>query len=492
MAEIKYQYAYDENQHLISIAEVTKENRNQHQYVCIGCGNPLLPRAIGSKCRRPHFYHKQMVDCSGETYLHKLTKRIFKERFDKAEHFEITYPVTRECSASNCALRNKKCKEEYSTTTIDLKQYYDTCQEEMPIDGFIADLLLTSSTDTHIPPILIEVCVSHACEPEKRASGLKIIEMKIRNEDDIKELLGGNHLTEERGWEYEHKKSGTVEFISFKRTLKERMNVPIVRYVLGDDDDHQAGYCTFVNCSKSQYKIRNDSRWEFNIVGQHDELPFTQIALHRLYKSCNVRRCTVCRFYYATMYEEYPICRLSKKYGTPKIPHMKDAEKCRSFSIGALDLGWNFRNEKVCIMEIGDIAPNKKEPFKVIVAGSSGFRNYDLFKEKCDYFLYSKIHLSEVSILLGTARATGEMIVRYCVEQGITFEPFDAEWERYGQGAPRQCTDSMLKYADAAIVFWDGESTHTKYIIDAAKRKGIKVAVIKVDVEPGSQMYLNL
>lgn len=52
MAEIRYQYAYDENQLLVSVADITKENRNEHQYVCISCGNPLLPRAIGSKCRR--------------------------------------------------------------------------------------------------------------------------------------------------------------------------------------------------------------------------------------------------------------------------------------------------------------------------------------------------------------------------------------------------------------------------------------------------------
>lgn len=79
MAEIKYQYAYDESKNLVSIKDITKENRNQNQYICIGCGNPLLPRAIGSKYRRPHFYHKELVDCSGETYLHKLAKKLIKE-----------------------------------------------------------------------------------------------------------------------------------------------------------------------------------------------------------------------------------------------------------------------------------------------------------------------------------------------------------------------------------------------------------------------------
>lgn len=33
------------------------------------------------------------------------------------------------------------------------------------------------------------------------------------------------------------------------------------------------------------------------------------------------------------MYEEHPICRLSKKYGKPKFPQMAEAEKCSSFHI---------------------------------------------------------------------------------------------------------------------------------------------------------------
>ena len=59
MAEIKYQYAYDENGKLVSIDDYTKETSKLHTYCCVGCGNPLLPRAIGSKFRRPHFYHKE-------------------------------------------------------------------------------------------------------------------------------------------------------------------------------------------------------------------------------------------------------------------------------------------------------------------------------------------------------------------------------------------------------------------------------------------------
>lgn len=167
MAEIKYQYAYDESKNLVSIKDITKENRNQHQYICIGCGSPLLPRAIGSQYRRPHFYHKELVDCSGETYLHKLAKKLIKEKFENSEKFEISYPVTCTCQNTNCQLRSDKCEDKNQVRICDLKQDYDTCTEEAEINGFIADLLLTNGKSTNLEPVLIEVCVTHACDEEK-------------------------------------------------------------------------------------------------------------------------------------------------------------------------------------------------------------------------------------------------------------------------------------------------------------------------------------
>ena len=154
---IKYQFALDEDGNLISINDITQENRKQHTYKCIACGNELLPRAIGSKARRPHFYHKELVTCSGETYLHKLTKLSIMEKFFFSDKFEIAYPIETSCNNSNCQLRNRHCKEYNNSYTIDLKKYYDTCQEEVAIKGFVADLLLTSSQHPELEPILIEV-----------------------------------------------------------------------------------------------------------------------------------------------------------------------------------------------------------------------------------------------------------------------------------------------------------------------------------------------
>ena len=83
MKDIKYQYAYDENNTLVSIYDYTKETSKQHTFKCIVCGSDLCPRAICSEYRRAHFYHKESVLCNEETYLHKLSKLYIKNYFDK-------------------------------------------------------------------------------------------------------------------------------------------------------------------------------------------------------------------------------------------------------------------------------------------------------------------------------------------------------------------------------------------------------------------------
>ena len=79
---------------------------------------------------------------------------------------------------------------------IDLKQFYDTCTEEAQIDGFVADLLLTNSNNPKIQPLLIEICVTHACEEDKIKSGLKIIEITIKKEKEVVDVLEKELLEE--------------------------------------------------------------------------------------------------------------------------------------------------------------------------------------------------------------------------------------------------------------------------------------------------------
>lgn len=476
MAEIKYQYAYDEDGKLVSIDDYTKETSKLHTYCCVGCGNPLLPRAIGSKSRRAHFYHKELVECSGETYIHKLAKKLIKQKFDYSEKFLVAYPVTKDCSNKECRLRNVNCHKEYERAEIDLKKYYDTCSIEANIKGFIADILLTNSQNSNIEPVLIEICVTHACEEEKLNSGMKIIEISIKKEQDVVSVIGRNVLEESI---FGPLKKKEVNFISFKRDLQEPMTSEVSRYIF-NPSVNENGYITSINCRQADYKILNDSICELNIVKTKPTMDFgIWLPLKWMSNNKNLRRCNLCKFYYATMYEETAICRLSRKYGKPMYPKMIDAEMCRSYHTEDRNYAFGSDMDRVFIEEVTSISPQYKDTFRVIIAGSSSFENNTLFKQKCDYFLGSKLDSHNIIILSGTSMQTSHLISEYAKEKSLIVEPHDADWDRYGQEAGYRSNEEMLSTADAIIAFWDGKGRMTGTLIEAAKAKGIKVAIVK-------------
>ena len=219
MDDIKYQYAYLDGDigKIVHISNISQDNRNQNKYICIGCGHELLPRAIESKYRRPHFYHKTIVECSGETYLHKLAKQIIKEKFDNDLVFNIDYDVKHACEyIKQCPCRYPAC-EVSSSNQINLKDYYDTCEEEAQLQNYIADLLLSKSKDENFPKILIEIWVTYSCDSEKVSSGKRIIEIRIKNEQDIDQLRQIQVFREN----YSPKKGLCITFYNFKKQVED-------------------------------------------------------------------------------------------------------------------------------------------------------------------------------------------------------------------------------------------------------------------------------
>lgn len=472
MAEIRYKYAYDEVYNVVSIDDYTKEESKQHSYKCIACGNVLLPRAIDSKYRRAHFYHKEVVDCSAETYIHKLGKSLIKYMFETSDTFMISYMVSKECNNKKCSFKNSDCHRDRQMESFDLKKYYDTCNEEVSINGFVADLLLTNSQNADITPILIEICVTHKCDENKRASGLKIIELTFENEQDIFDLISKNVIEEPLNGPINERK---VEFISFKRNLEISMENEISRYVF-NPCIKDIGYVTKVKCKNAAYKLLQDSVVELNFAYDGDSGIFIPLLWMTKHKS--LRRCTICKFYYALGgYEDIPICRLSKKYGKPKYPKMIDAEKCKSFY--PKDDPYFKILSNYYVEEVTNLPLEIKDEYRVIIAGSSSFDDYDLFKEKCDYYLSSKKDTHVITILCGTSKNTEQFIHKYGREKSFIIEPYCVDWQ-YGWNAMYQSNKEMVAHADALIAFWDGKGIYTCSLIDTAKAKGIKVAVINI------------
>lgn len=112
--------------------------------------------------------------------------------------------------------------------------------------------------------------------------------------------------------------------------------------------------------------------------------------------------------------------------------------------------------------------------FKVIIAGSRDFSDYELLEAKCDYLLKNK---TDIVIVSGTARGADQLGERYAVARGLPCERYPADWQSHGKQAGFIRNTQMADNADALIAFTNG-SRGTAHMIKTATDKGLLVRVI--------------
>lgn len=233
---ITFHNAKDMDDRIVHINDVTKENKSNHYY-CIGCGGEMSA-VLGNK-REHHFRHKE-AHCSWESYLHKLGKLRLKQLFDTQESFKIKYIAKYHCEkADDCKLPYVNKCNIFDFNEVDLKRYFDTCEEEVTYKGFRADLMLSSKEHPERKPIFLEISVTHDCEPQKRASGIRIIELKITNENDVWRPLKEDYHFLKRELEeqhpYQERNLPPIRFYNFKRYLEKL--TPLDRFWIEKDKD---------------------------------------------------------------------------------------------------------------------------------------------------------------------------------------------------------------------------------------------------------------
>ncbi|MBW4565702.1 MAG: hypothetical protein KME32_32400 [Mojavia pulchra JT2-VF2] len=204
--DIKYQYAINSKGRTVNAVElIANIEVRSETYKCLSCGNILIP-VLGEK-RKKHFRHKADIEiqCSQETYLHKLGKIRFYEIYSSCLSeilpFWIEIAVKKKCQyqkqfQSICPVMNSK-------ETFDLTQYFKNIKLEKKDNYFIPDLLLTSDKGDKV---YIEIAVSHKSTQRKIHSGNRIIELAISQESDLN-ILDRRILSE----------SNRVIFFNFKR-----------------------------------------------------------------------------------------------------------------------------------------------------------------------------------------------------------------------------------------------------------------------------------
>lgn len=99
---------------------------------------------------------------------------------------------------------------------------------------------------------------------------------------------------------------------------------------------------------------------------------------------------------------------------------------------------------------------------KCVIAGSRDITDYNL--------LLLAIEISRSSwlfseIVSGKAPGVDTLGERYAEENEISLKEFPADWNRYGRAAGHLRNQQMAKYADFAIILWDGKSAGTKSMI---------------------------
>ncbi len=164
-------------------AQSLSSNARGAGYSCIACGAPMIPK-LGEE-RSKHFAHGTGKSCSGETYLHRLAKECFAEGFrrlrEEGRACRVMYPA-KAC----CPVSSSSCPD--GEWPVDLARF-DQLQIEGPVQGCIADVLLTQSSTGRA--LAVEIWVTHECEQEKVAKGFPILEVKIVDEAGALSLASG-------------------------------------------------------------------------------------------------------------------------------------------------------------------------------------------------------------------------------------------------------------------------------------------------------------
>lgn len=119
---------------------------------------------------------------------------------------------------------------------------------------------------------------------------------------------------------------------------------------------------------------------------------------------------------------------------------------------------------------------NLKKPKKrVIVAGGRDFNNFELLKNKCDYYLQNQ---SDIVILSGGCAGADKLGEIYAKEKNFGLEMYIAQWHQHGKAAGPIRNELMAKTAHLAIIFWNGKSRGTANMIALTEKYNIPTRII--------------
>lgn len=339
MAQITYQNAIDENGNCIHISKVEPENHRGRIFHCLSCGREMIAK-IGdpnkAHSKSSHFAHKIEGNCNKETYLHKLGKMLFKKRFETGDPINIICPTYKVCPDSKkCVLYDKEVCRAERYDKFNIRKWYDKCTEEKDYNGYIADLLLESTTNPEREPIFIEIVYSHKCSEQKIQSKNKIIEIYVSDEYQLTEVINGDFKTDNTAHLYNFELKETGVLSQGSRNLEY-----FVLFASGK------AFVKSIPCRDVKNINNQNTDIEFAIYKPWSNLgsPVTAYDIGFLLASdagCDVRNCAFCKYHSLEnyglglgLYPNYQLfCRLTYTQDTPSHPQQTEAKTCQYFRV---------------------------------------------------------------------------------------------------------------------------------------------------------------
>ena len=315
----KYRYAYNPNNKIVDVTRLQKQNLDKNEvFKCIGCSNILIP-VLGQK-REKHFRHKIDIDCSPETYLHKLAKTRFYEVYNDClrqnEPFLITINQKLICNHYESEFLFC-CDFKEIVQTFDLTKYFREIRLEKKEDSFIPDLLLISKTGDKL---FIEIAVTHQASQEKIDSSYRLIEIDITNEDEL-EIINNKNLVQ----------GEAVKFFNFKNQKSEDFCQGKCRKQLKPYSYCKIEYDYFVIFNNGKSAILRIDLDEINRLHKEQKIKYKQLinlfvsnltrrdeyiklVIESFVNERGIKNCFLCRYHGTAYYSDEPIfCKFLKK-----------------------------------------------------------------------------------------------------------------------------------------------------------------------------------
>ena len=108
---------------------------------------------------------------------------------------------------------------------------------------------------------------------------------------------------------------------------------------------------------------------------------------------------------------------------------------------------------------------------KVAIVGSRGLQVED-------FAPYLPENTTE--IVSGGAKGIDTYAAEYARTHSLALTEFKPDYRRFGRGAPLKRNVEIVDYADLVLVFWDGASRGSRFVIDACRRAGKNCIVIEI------------